>query len=227
MGRAQPGSPCLHLRASHLCREADRTDPPSPAGRPGRGSGSGGSASWEGPVGREAAAGAGAGRSARGGTWEAPAARGGVLGWGAVPFPCGPDRRRLPLVPGAARSLGRLYLVILLFSRSPPAPCGHFPYSPRVGSLGSVRNLFLNTTKTGSATRVQGRPSGASLRRAGPRGPGSGLLWRGARAARGGLGWAGAAGPRRSASGAASPSGAAAGHFIPAKDGALVPHRRE
>lgn len=86
--------------------------------------------SWEGLVGREAAAGAGAGQRARGGTWEAPAARGGVEGWRPVSFPVGPYRRLLPFLLSAARLHGRLYSVILLFSPSTPAPCCHFPQFP-------------------------------------------------------------------------------------------------
>lgn len=153
MGRAQLGSQCLHLRASHLCREADRPDPPSPAGRPGRRSGSGGSASWEGPVGREAAAGAWAGRPARGGTWAARAARGGGQ---CPPQPsragAGPPPLTSPSLAAGAR--GRLSSAILLSSRSSPAPCGHFPYSPGRGRLVSVWNLFLNKTGTGSVVRA-------------------------------------------------------------------------
>lgn len=58
--------------------------------------------------------------------------------------------------PPAAGAPGRLRSAILSSSRSSPAPCCHFPYSPGRGRLVSARNLFLNKTKTGSPRRAPG-----------------------------------------------------------------------
>lgn len=150
-GLSAAGSPCLHLGASHLCREADCADPPDPAGRPGRGSGSGGSASWEGPGGRAAAAGAGAGRRARGGTWEAPAAR---VAWRAgeqFPSPSGllaASYLSFPALRARAAGCTRSFFYSLS-QRRPPAAISLC--SPGVGRIGIC---FLNKTKTGSVTRA-------------------------------------------------------------------------
>lgn len=86
----------------------------------------------------------------------------------------GPPPLTYPSLAAGAR--GRLSSAILLSSRSSPAPCRHFPYSPGRGRLVSVWNLFLNKTGTGSVLRA---PSGSSLREAGPWGPGSGPFWGG------------------------------------------------
>lgn len=187
MGPARLGSVCLRLCASHLCREADRTAPPRLARRPGRGSGSGGSASWEalcraGGCGRRRRGAASSGRDLGG-----SGCSGGWGGGGAghqFSFPVGPYRRRLPFPPSAASLHDRLYPAVLLFSLCVPAPCCPPPTIPGGGErgwggegreAGSDRNLCFkqqNRNGLGNAHVQCDRLGGGSFPRpAGPRGP--------------------------------------------------------